>query len=226
MEAEQRPEFAKLIADALAFWRQEVTDFTLTVWWNACQPYDLEQVRHALGVHATDPSRGQFPPMPADITKALKGTGNDRATIAWGKVMEAMPRVGAYRSIVFDDPAIHRAIHDMGGWPAMCKGQVDELPFTERRFMTIYGTYARHGMSLNAWPTKLVGISEHENIMKGADRAIGEPVYFGERAVCLAVERGPQAAIGERAMTQNEALPHADRMEQRTPPAKLWDPAK
>jgi hypothetical protein len=52
-------------------------------------------------------------PKPADIVRNLQGTASDRSLIAWGKLLEAMRRVGAYRSVAFDDGAIHAAVEDM-----------------------------------------------------------------------------------------------------------------
>ena len=52
----------------------------------------------------------------AQLPIKLDGTVTDRAALAWGKVLEAMSSVGAYSDVVFDDPAIHAAIEDCGGW--------------------------------------------------------------------------------------------------------------
>ena len=53
-----------------------------------------------------------------------------------------MQRVGAYRSVAFDDGAIHAAIEDMGGWPAVCRGKADELPFLQKRFTDLHRAYS------------------------------------------------------------------------------------
>jgi hypothetical protein len=134
MTQNDRDEFGALLSQALAFYGITTSKFALGVWWQACSGFELEQVRKALTAHAMDPDRGQFVPKPADLVRQLQGTHADRSLIAWGKVHDAIGRIGAWKSVVFDDPAIHAAIADMGGWPAVCASKVDELPFLQKRF--------------------------------------------------------------------------------------------
>jgi hypothetical protein len=189
VQASDRADFRKLLTAALSFYRQDVTQFALDVWWATCERFDLEQVRKALTAHAMDPERGQFPPKPADVVRALQGTHGDRALLAWSKAYEAIQRVGAYKSVVFDDPAIHAAIEDMGGWPALCASTVDELPFLQKRFCDTYRAYAlRPG---HAYATRLIGRAEAENGVKGY--AAPSPVLIGDAAKCAAVEAGGSA---------------------------------
>lgn len=161
MQAADKPAFKALLGDAMAFYRQDVSKFALSVWWAACERYDFEQVSKALTAHAMDPERGQFAPKPADIVRQLEGTQTDRSLIAWGQVLEAMRSVGAYASVDFGDRAIHAAITDMGGWPTLCRSQVDELPFLQRRFCDSYRAYMRRP-DVQA-PLRLAGAHEVEN---------------------------------------------------------------
>jgi Domain of unknown function (DUF6475) len=142
MKLSDRKEFSALITDVLAFYRQDASSFALSVWWQACAEFDLEQVRKALTAHAMDPEHGTFAPKPADLVRVLQGTRTDRANIAWGKVYEAMQRVGAYTDVIFDDAAIHAVIEDLGGWPKLCRCNMDELGFIQSRFMKSYQAYA------------------------------------------------------------------------------------
>ena len=68
------------------------------------------------------------------LVRQLAGTATDRAMLAWGKAIDAASRVGAYTDVVFDDPAIHAAIEDMGGWPKFCRGDVKDLSYLQHRF--------------------------------------------------------------------------------------------
>ena len=36
--------FYKLVSEALAYWRQDASEFALSVWWNGCEKYSIEQV--------------------------------------------------------------------------------------------------------------------------------------------------------------------------------------
>jgi hypothetical protein len=186
MQSSDKAAFKELLTAALSFYRQDVTPFSLDVWWCACERFELEQVRKALTAHAMDTERGQFAPKPADVIRVLQGTHTDRALMAWGKVYEAMSAVGAYQSVVFDDPAIHSAIEDMGGWPEMCRGKIEALSFTQRRFCETYRAYAlRPG---HAYPPRLVGVFEAENRLKGY--AVRPPALVGDPERCAAVQSG------------------------------------
>lgn len=176
MQPGERPAFKSLLTDALAFYRRDVSTFALSVWWAACQPFDLEQVRKALTAHAMDPERGRFPPMPADIVLHLKGTHSDRALVAWGKVYEAIQRVGGYQSVVFDDGAIHAAIEDIGGWIAVCRSPEDELSHLQRRFCDSYRVRSRQADTKFA--PVLIGAHELENRLAGKRTA--PPILIGD----------------------------------------------
>jgi len=168
-------EFKELITSVLAFYRQDASTFALQVWWAACQKFDLEQVRSALSAHAVDPERGQFAPKPADIVKALAGTKTDRARVAWGKAFDAMQRIGAYRSVVFDDPVIHAVIEDLGGWTKLCRSDLTELSFLEHRFCEAYRAYS--GRPDLAFSARLIGDFEAVNRHEG--RKVAPPVLIG-----------------------------------------------
>lgn len=165
MKTTERAQFSELITDALGFYRQSASKFALEVWWQACERFSFEQVSKAITAHAMDPDRGQFAPKPADLIRALQGTATDRSLIAWGKVLDAIQRVGAYTSVAFDDPAIHAAVDDMGGWPTICGGKVDDLPFLQRRFCETHRAYAARPTL--GHPGVLMGLHDQTNGARG-----------------------------------------------------------
>jgi len=177
MNQSDKSSFAGLLSDAMAFYGRNVSDFALGVWWEACERFSFEQVSKALTAHAMDPEHGQFPPKPADIVRVLQGTRSDRALVAWGKVLDAMQRVGAYQSVVFDDGLIHIVVEDLGGWPAICQGEMENLPHVERRFCESYRAYAARGDQ--TFPALLPGVHQLQNGIAGKRQAppmlIGNP---------------------------------------------------
>lgn len=180
-----RKRFVEVLTGVYDFYGKDMSDFAIQVWANACAQFDTEQVTKALSAHLMDPERGQFMPKPADIVRQLQGTHTDRSLMAWGRVLEAMQLVGGYRSVDFADPAIHAAIEDLGGWPAICATTTNDLPFTQKRFCDLYRAYiARPG---HAYPQTLQGRSEAQNKLSGA-------------------KTEPAAKIGARAM--NKILTH------------------
>jgi Domain of unknown function (DUF6475) len=178
-----RVPFAALLSQALGFYRQDVSEFALGVWWSACQPFALEQVRKALTAHALDAERGQFAPKPADIVRQLDGTHTDRSLVAWGAVLAAIRGVGGWQSAAFDDPAIHLAITDMGGWTAICASTIDELPFVQKRFCETHRAYSRRPETPH--PPRLAGRFELTNATNG--HPIAPPVLIGDRERALRV---------------------------------------
>lgn len=194
MQRSEMPEFQSLLTQVLAFYRQDASKFAIAVWWEACKAMTLDQVRQAMTAHAMDPERGQFAPKPADLVRMTHGTAADRSLIAWGKVLQAMQRAGAYASVVFDDPAIHLAITDMGGWPKVCRSELDELQHVERRFCAAHRAYAAR--TDTPWPPKMLGVHEQDNQVAG--RELAPPLLIGDERRCrevLARGSGQRVAI-------------------------------
>ena len=163
MRTTEAKEFSTLMTQVLAFYKQDASDFALSVWWEACKGAELEQIRKALNAHAVHPEKGQFPPKPADIVRELGGTFTDRALIAWGRVQRAVQIVGAYQTADFRDPVIHAVIRELGGWSAVCRVPNDELPFLQKRFCDFHRTYTTRGAP-NDTPMQLQGESETTNL--------------------------------------------------------------
>ncbi len=198
MQPSDKPALVALVTDALAYYRQNVSTFTLSVWIEACKPFSMEQVAKAMAAHATDPERGQFAPKVADIIRVLQGTHTDRAQLAWGKALEAMGSVGAYTDVVFDDPAIHACIEDMGGWPKVCRTETKELSFLQHRFCQSHQAYTGRGNF--DYPRRLMGdrSPDHEYEKKGI--ALPRPALIGDAERCKSVYLGGNVA-GKTAIT-------------------------
>ncbi len=186
VKAEDKAKFAQLVTDVLAFYKQDASPFAVSIWWQACERYDFEQVSKALTAHALDPERGQFAPKPADLVRILQGTKTDRARLAWSKVMDSMQRVGAYQSVVFDDPIIHAVIEDLGGWGKCCRSDMEQISYLEHRFCDAYKAYANRPGSLN-FPAKLMGEHEQQNAITGKRSA--PPILIGNATKAAEVLR-------------------------------------
>ena len=169
-------DFRDFLSEALAFWGKDVSRFTIDVWWQAMQPFDLEAVQQAFSRHAMNPDSGQFAPKPADVMKMLGGTTNDKALTAWAKVDRAVRVVGPYRSVAFDDPLIHRVLTDMGGWTALASKREDEWPFVAKEFENRYRGFAMRGEQPE-YPGVLIGISQHANALEG--KRVDPPMLIG-----------------------------------------------
>lgn len=206
MTPNDKKPFANLLTDVLAYYRQDVTDFTMDVWWQACQPFTMEQVSKALTAHATDPERGVYAPKVADVVRILSGTHTDRAALAWGKVHEAMSAVGAYTDVVFDDPAIHAAVEDCGGWPKMCRTDLKELSYLQHRFCESHKAYTGRGTF--DYPRRLPGDRSPDSEYSRRGIPLPRPAVVGDRDKARAVFEG--GGSGKTAISYQplEALPH------------------
>ncbi len=185
MTENDRPIFAQLLSDAMAFYRQDVSDFALSVWWSTCQRYEFSQVQKAFSLHATNPDGGQFAPKPADLVRILSGTISDKAQIAWGKAFDAASRVGAYQDVVFDDPAIHAVIEDLGGWVKFCRSETKDLSYLQHRFGESYRAYA--GRESFQFARVLSGASDGEAAYKKFGLEPPKPILIGDAEVAKKV---------------------------------------
>mgnify|MGYP001213381104 CR=1 FL=1 len=177
MTETDRKVFLELIADVYAFYGKPFSRFVGDVWWTAMQPFDLAAVSDALGRHAANPDAGQFLPKPADVVRMLQGSTQDGALVAWAKVDRAVRQVGTHQSVVFDDPLIHRVLHDMGGWVPLGTRTEQEWPFVAREFENRYRGYRMRSAQPD-YPPRMIGIAEAQNTQDG--RQAQAPVLIGD----------------------------------------------
>lgn len=207
MQQSDKREFAKLITDVMAYYRQDASNFTIQLFWNACQNVEFEQLQKAFQAHCMDAERGVFAPKVADIVRALDGTVTDRAALAWGKVLEAMSSVGAYSDVVFDDPAIHAAIEDCGGWVKICRSQSEELSYLQHRFCQSHKAYTGRGQF--EYQRRLIGDRSPDRDYEIRGIPLPRPGVVGDVIKARAVYRGGnvggKTAISFSAMDALEA---------------------
>ncbi|MEJ5151222.1 DUF6475 domain-containing protein [Comamonas sp. MYb396] len=177
--------FRDLLTDVMAYYGKDCSEFMLTVWWEALHTFEMAQVSSSLRRHATDPDRGRFAPRVADIIKVLQGTTTDRAALAWGKVLGAMSSIGAYTDVVFDDPAIHAAIEDLGGWPKVCRTETAELSYLQHRFQEAHRAYTERGQF--EYMRRLPGDRSPDHEYTSHGLKLPRPALVGVREKAIAV---------------------------------------
>lgn len=205
MKPSDKAQFSQLLADVMAYYTKDLSRFTLDLWWDACKSFDFEQIAKAMNQHAKDAERGVYAPKVADIVRQLEGTSTDRAGIAWGKVLGAISAVGAYQDIVFDDPAIHAAIVDCGGWTKVCRGEVAELSYLQHRFCQAHKTYTERREF--EYPKRLSGDRSPDSEYLKYGRPLPRPALVGDiekakRVLMEGGEGGPKIAfnVSEQAL--------------------------
>lgn len=203
MNANDHGAFIALIADVHAFYRRDFSSFGGSVWWQAMQPFDLNAVADALNRHCVNPDSGQFMPMPADVVKMLQGSTQDSALVAWAKVDRAVRSCGTYKSVVFDDPVIHRVIVDMGGWVLVGGKDEKEWPFVGKEFANRYRGYKMRSETPDYLPV-LIGIAEAQNNRSGHQSQ--PPMLIGDASEARRVMLGGKdtALLGFTQMSAND----------------------
>lgn len=189
MVEDEQEAFGRLLTDVMKYYRSPPTQFLLDVWWKGCRRFPLDSVSRALHAHIADPERGQFAPKLADVVRHLAGTASDRAAVAWGKVYDAMKSVGAWQDVAFDDPVIHAAINDMGGWPRVARVDNNELPHTQYRFLETYKSLADRGVA--GYPRVLAGARDSDEEYERKGLPLPAPVLVGDAVqAALVVKNG------------------------------------
>ena len=130
------------LAEVAELYGATISPAAVGLWDAALEPYEVEQVRKAFAAHMRDPDGGRFMPKPAHLMRFLEGNATVLAALAWGKALEAAGSVGANTDVVFDDPAKHATIEDLGGWPKFCRTETAELSYLQHRFTQSYQAYA------------------------------------------------------------------------------------
>ena len=153
--------------------------------------FELGAILNALSAHVRDPKSGQFQPKPADIVRYLEGTPDDAAMEAWGKVDQAIRRVGYGPVLVFDDPKIHVVLQEMGGFAQFGSCTEQDLVFLRQTFCK---RYAGVRQLPTEYPRRIAGW--HTD---GQVRMIGDPdrckqVLEGGSDNTLAITSAAEAA--------------------------------
>lgn len=171
--------FAKAFSALAEYYGKDLSDGVIALYWQGLDRYNIEDIEAAIGRHIQNPDSGQWMPKIADIVRMIEGTTQSASAIAWGKVMRAIGSVGTYNSVCFDDPCIHLAISDLGGWVEMGKCSSEELPFLQNRFDKAYRAYKARGQDLPPHQKYLPGICETTNAAAG--HKVDPPLFAGSR---------------------------------------------
>jgi len=166
--------FTEMIQALSEVYKNPLSKFAIKIYWNALKGYPLESLLKA-GESLAKSLR--WMPKPADFVEAIDGGVGDRSAHAWHKVKRAIEDVGAYRSVVFDDPLIHATVMSMGTWPEICRTPIKELPFVAKRFESTYRAAEQNPPESHQG--KLIGISDGGN-MGRHDGHVRPPVMIGD----------------------------------------------
>jgi len=158
----QRAEFLEILTGLCEIYDKQLSEKGMSFYIAVLEQYDFEDVKRALARYMYNAGgNGSFFPKPADIVSLIEGDPDDRAEQAWTEVLQALERVGTWKSIKFRDPIINAVIYELGGWIYFGEKTMQELEYLHHQFVKLYRHYVRTGKVPKV--THLVGRIESLN---------------------------------------------------------------
>jgi hypothetical protein len=160
------PEFTKLLDLLGETFRTEVSEIRRLAYFDALSDIPLADV--AVAVRALLRT-AKFFPKPVEIREAVYGDLGRVIESEWLALHQAMATIGAYRSLICDNPVLGQTILAMfGSWPQACRTDLsDEMwAATRKEFDRVYRVYAADYQRLSAddqQPTVLKGLAQINN---------------------------------------------------------------
>lgn len=171
-------ELSKLIYALGELYSSAISELTLQLWFSALEKYSIEDISMSATRWVQNTDGGQFMPKPADIIRLIDGSAGTRATEAWNRAIAAMERHGTNATVAFDDPGIHYAIVELGGWIDFGYWDNSEMPFKQKRFEELYRAYTASPRG-NAYAA-LEGRANAENRSSGFLNHIEPTKFIGD----------------------------------------------
>jgi len=187
MDNSQFDEFNELLDVISEQYGKPLSSGAKMLYWQGLKDFDYKAIQQALYRHIRNTDTGMFMPKIADVIRMLQGSTQDSAMTAWAKVDKAVRHKGTYVDVVFDDPLIHRVLHDMGGWIAIGQKTEDEWPFVAKEFETRYRGFKSRSETPD-YPKILTGIANAHNCSQGLE--IQPYVMIGNEFECNNVING------------------------------------
>jgi len=152
--------FREYMATLGELFDKPITPLLTSLYWKTLEPFTDEECEGAIEEILLS---AKFFPKPAEFMERLRGKEQDKATVAWIKLVDGIRSKGPYRSVKFDDPVIHAVIEFMGGWPSTGDWLEDEMKWKQREFERLYGIM----QGQRNYPKYLSGIVEMMNNANG-----------------------------------------------------------
>lgn len=169
--------FLELVKGVHTYYAKDLTKALAKIWWNGLCDLEYQAISDALNRYMRNTDQGRFMPKIADVRLLITGNTKDVAMQAFSRLEQAAGRLGAYKSVVFDDPIIHRVVQDMGGWMDICATTEAEWPFRGKEFVDRYRSYLTTA-ALGPHPAVLLGYIDTTNAARGFP--FMDPVLVGD----------------------------------------------
>jgi len=145
---------------------KQLSETLVDLYVKALDGLTAEQIEQAAGKAITS---CKWFPKPVELRELAGGTEQasleDLAEVQADIAVEAIDRVGPYRSITFEDPVTTAVIRQrFGGWENWCCQPPGEIKWSRKDFVKAYLAYSRSGIQEHG---SLVGIAEAKNVFHG-----------------------------------------------------------
>jgi hypothetical protein len=181
---QHKKEFAQMLIATAELYGKSLSSMAINVYYELLIDFDYAVVNKAFNALAR---QSKFMPKPAEILEAIenKQAPDALAETAYNKLVQARKEIGAYKSVIFDDPIIHRIVEQHGGWPVVCRMSKEDEQYTafKKNFIQEYKSFM--GDKNYSYPLKLAGISEITNNAEGFEEYIPSPVVIGNKTLAL-----------------------------------------
>lgn len=194
-----RSVFAQGMSVLSEIFGKEVTEYRADVYYRVLEHLSDDAFRAAVR-HIVSTKKFPVLPLPAEILEAALGDPELHALKALEKVDRALFKHGAYRSVVFDDPVIHRVISVLGGWDVVCLMDSGDWERRKREFLRMYQAFSRENCEVDNVPLRLVGVLERGNLASGFPGDVPQPVYVGDKETAIAWTK----ALEEKALAEGQ----------------------
>ncbi len=154
---------------------KEVSDMKMRFYFRALEDFSISDLEAAV-FHMGRAKTFHTFPTPGEIREALTGKAEDRAALAFDALIDAIHRVGIYRSPNFLDGVTGKVVDAMGGWQAVCNWNVEERQWKRKEFLKIYQAHSVHGSDGSY---RCIGEFERTNMLTGHRDRIPEPIAIG-----------------------------------------------
>src|SRR5690606_33933929 len=97
---------------------EPVSETRAGMYFDALSELTIQEVEQAMRLSLR---RSKFFPRPAELLELVSGSAEDQADEAWQSVINAVRRVGAYRTPTLDDAAMDTVRRLFGTWSRACQ---------------------------------------------------------------------------------------------------------
>lgn len=138
-----RQRLVQTLVGVYGFYDRELTEFAIRIWSDALTGVGIDEVERAFSSHLRDQDGGRWLPKPADILRQLHGDVDDRATLAWSKVLSA----ACGRQTADFDEQTRAAVDAIGGMGLIRRADESQNGFLQKRFCDAFKALARRETS-------------------------------------------------------------------------------